>query len=239
MIDEVDNQRQDILKLNKKLKKMIDMQQMVPEEAYRCNQCSKIFSTEEFLANHIKRRHESLPIFQTEADKLQMEIKELKERLNSTEKYIQFDIPVTKEPNNDVHEVKDVKFIEIQSEVEKLKLHLDNQTKIIEEQKSYQEKYEKWMEMAFKKFETKQLEIIDKKFIQEQSQNHREIWTQTLENQTQMPEILSEDLQVNEVKKDENLQNIKAELIKLQGEIEIDAKSRFQQLEGFLEEKVI
>lgn len=197
-----------------------------------------MFSSEDFLLSHVKRRHENPPLIQTEADKLQLEIKELKERLNSTEKYIQQDQPIavqSKELRNEEKE-KSSQYTEIHSEVDKLRIQLENQVKLMEEQKSHQEKYEKWMEMAFQKFENKQMEIIDKKLCHQT----KTIGIQTTECrtiETQYEEMPASSLQsINS--KVEELEQIKADFVKIQKEIEQEATNRFAKIEGFLEEKV-
>ncbi|KAJ8979526.1 hypothetical protein NQ317_017674 [Molorchus minor] len=52
--------------------------------SFTCDKCSKVFSTEEYLLSHIKRRHndENKSFKGADTDLLQSEIKELKERLN-------------------------------------------------------------------------------------------------------------------------------------------------------------
>lgn len=218
------------------MKQVVDIQPDTPARTYQCNRCGKIFSSEEFLMSHVRRRHENPPLIQTEADKLQMEIKELKERLNSTEKYVQYDQPIVKESGNEFKENVSGVF-EIQSEVDKLNIQLENQCKIIEEHRKYQAKYEKWMEIVFEKFENKQIELIEKKLRQNETKN---IWTQTAEKrsiETQYEAIPTSSTQT--INQTEDLQQVRAELAKIQSDIEQEARNRFEKMEGFLEEKVI
>ncbi|XP_044751284.1 zinc finger protein DZIP1 isoform X4 [Coccinella septempunctata] len=52
---------------------------------FKCNKCSKAFSTEEYLSAHIARRHTSKNVEISGLD-IEMEIKEIKEKLNNNEK---------------------------------------------------------------------------------------------------------------------------------------------------------
>lgn len=169
-----------------------------------------------------------------------MEIKELKERLNSTEKYIQHDHNVNVKLSND-DEIKERRnsFVEIQTDVEKLRIQLENQTRMMEEHKNYQEKYEKWLEIAFEKFERKQMELIEKKLIRNETKS---ICTQTTDNrsiETQC-DVTSVDSSREILNRHEdNMQQIKMEFVKIQNDIEQEARNHFEKLEGFLEEKVM
>uniref|UniRef100_A0A1Y1LH74 C2H2-type domain-containing protein n=1 Tax=Photinus pyralis TaxID=7054 RepID=A0A1Y1LH74_PHOPY len=120
---------------------------------FPCNQCSKAFSSEEYLVAHVQRRHENVvksTSFQLETDKLQLEIKALKERLNNTEKYIHSDddrvtsIPKVATPENSI-------LSELQHKFELLKVHVDNELRILQTQKFDQDKYEQWFETFLNK----------------------------------------------------------------------------------------
>ncbi|CAH1368438.1 unnamed protein product [Tenebrio molitor] len=119
------------------------MREIDEKTTFKCEQCSKIFSSQEFLNSHIKRRHSFVE--EAEADKLQMEIKELKGRLNSAEKMIQ------KEQNHEVDtnvskEVESKKIEELQQKFEDLRLQVQSELKILQAQNNFQEKYEKLFE---------------------------------------------------------------------------------------------
>ncbi|KAK5646723.1 hypothetical protein RI129_005187 [Pyrocoelia pectoralis] len=136
---------------------------------FQCNQCSKAFSTEEYLLAHTQRRHENLvnsTSFQVETDKLQSEIKALKERLNNTEKYIHNDDDrlkskvienITTKSNTPENTI----LSELQHKFELLKIHVDNELRILQTQKFDQDKYEQWFETFLSKLDEKRSQPAD------------------------------------------------------------------------------
>lgn len=56
---------------------------------YKCEKCEKVFSTENYLNSHIKRRHTDNRTANDGNDIVLAEIKELKEHLNSTDQLLQ------------------------------------------------------------------------------------------------------------------------------------------------------
>ncbi|XP_066138153.1 cilium assembly protein DZIP1L [Euwallacea fornicatus] len=82
---------------NKELKRLnADLQSYVETltrqqflTTFKCPTCLKAFSSEEYLNAHIKRRHIDAANNYSETDRLNTEIKELKERLNNTERLLQ------------------------------------------------------------------------------------------------------------------------------------------------------
>lgn len=238
----MENAKDDVINLKRKNKELLNYQPsfQIPENPHKCIHCYKLFATEEFLFAHIKRRHENPPLMKTESDKLQLEIKELKERLNSTEKYIQGDhtsiqTQIVSHDNNEQKQTHN--YLEIQTEVDYLRSQIANQSKLIDEQKFYQEKYEKWMEVALEKFEKKQMEIVEKKLKQF---NRQDIWTQTSENRTTETqyEVIGVPNENQTNKLEEELVALKNEFItKIHDDLETDAKKRFERFEGVFEEK--
>ncbi|XP_019773430.2 cilium assembly protein DZIP1L [Dendroctonus ponderosae] len=114
---------------------------------FKCNSCAKIFSSEDHLNAHIKRRHSGNDHYNSETEKLNMEIKELKERLNNTEKLFkdkEQESPKKTEPNNDVK-----KMSEVLEKFEKFKNQVDEELKELRMQKAiYEENYGKLFEIA-------------------------------------------------------------------------------------------
>ncbi|XP_065164851.1 cilium assembly protein DZIP1L [Atheta coriaria] len=125
---------------------------------FKCDECGKTFYSEEYLLAHQRRRHFVVHDnqMQTEADKLQLEIKELKQRLNSTERFIlnnenksdekDKDEKISPkeseddkekelesvEPNND-----DVKENSIQFKFEQLKNHIETEINSLKDEDFY------------------------------------------------------------------------------------------------------
>lgn len=124
---------------------------------FQCTECTKAFCAEEYLLAHVQRRHNpnndnvTPTPFQVEAHKLQLEIKELKERLNTTEKQIYSDIP---KPAND-HPVAD-----LQQKFELLKQHVEDELKLLQAQKYDQSKYERWFESLLDRFGQRQEQAL-------------------------------------------------------------------------------
>lgn len=129
------------------LKEYILMKESSEKPLFKCDQCNKLFSTEEFLNSHIKRRHSISAPFEEqkqETDKLYLEIKELKGRLNSAEKMFQQDQPRNLSP---ARELDAKKIDDLLSKFEELRLHVQSELKIIQNQHNLETKYEKLFEV--------------------------------------------------------------------------------------------
>uniref|UniRef100_A0A6P7GRQ8 Zinc finger protein Dzip1 n=1 Tax=Diabrotica virgifera virgifera TaxID=50390 RepID=A0A6P7GRQ8_DIAVI len=123
---------------------------------YPCETCSKMFSSEDYLNSHVKRRH-STPEnknVQTEAEKLHSEIKELKERLNTTEKFIQEkpsprDAENFKEVSTET-EGKTAKLVcEIQESFEKFRDQVEDKMNSLQTEKNFfTDKYDKLFDVV-------------------------------------------------------------------------------------------
>lgn len=110
--------------------------------SFKCEICNKVFSSLEFLNSHKNRRHtnQTPQNIEAETEKLHLEIKELKGRLNSAEKLIQRDqnqiIPLRENPKID----------ELQEKFQELRLMVESELKILKSHHYFEEKYEKWFE---------------------------------------------------------------------------------------------
>lgn len=103
---------------------------------------------------HAQRRHtldnDKTTPFQSETHKLQLEIKELKERLNCTEKLIcneQEQLNINKANSRSDYSVTDLQY-----KFELLKQHVENELKLLQAQKYDQDKYEGWFKSLLAKF---------------------------------------------------------------------------------------
>lgn len=233
------NQREEELKTEmnsmkrriRELKVALEYQPILTENAFRCKECSKMFATEEYLAAHEKRRHDNTPSpRQIETDKLQVEIKELKEKLNSTEKF-GVNVERTKEAKNDNDRKSNddykkndsnsndndykVRVKELQEKFDRLKEHVEVELKSVNDQKFYLEKYEKWMEMAFLKFGNPQKETYEK---QEKILSLKDIAVQTFE--------------------EEKVRSDPSEILKLQQQIQSETTQQMQNFEDAFQEKL-
>lgn len=166
MQQESTNSKKQIKELKTALSCQIASTQSQP--VYQCNECPKAFSTEEYLLAHIKRRHNllrnadsSATSFQAETDKLQLEIKELKERLNNTEKFIHSEepekspkepVPISNIPSKN-NTTENTLLADLQQKFEFLRIHVENELRILQTQKFDQEKYEQWFETFLNKLE--------------------------------------------------------------------------------------
>ncbi|KAL1496980.1 hypothetical protein ABEB36_008018 [Hypothenemus hampei] len=109
------------------------------QASFKCSFCIKTFSSDEYLKAHIQRRHSTTNIVTSETEKLNMEIKELKERLNGAERLL-------KEKNEEVPEKW--KSNEVIENVEKLKNQIETEIKELKLQKTfYEQNYEKLMSL--------------------------------------------------------------------------------------------
>lgn len=221
----------------------------VPEIAtFRCEHCGKAFATDDYLQAHIKRRHElsNNSAYQEETNKLQLEIKELKERLNITEKLLTLreqnnekDVDTTKESNWS-------KLEELQEKFDVLKMHVENELKLLHTQKEYQEKYEKLFEATINKTKAAFLEAES---LKERLENRAESnlllrknsSTQTfLEVQEVATEISSEDFEQRktvELQRDEQ-PDLRVDLEKMQKELVAETQQQISKVEGALGEMV-
>lgn len=142
-------------RLRKKLKELECAS--VPEiVTFRCEHCGKAFATDDYLQSHIKRRHEitnnnNNSAYQEETNRLQLEIKELKERLNTTEKLITHHEPTNEKDVDTTKETNWSKLEELQQKFDILKTHVENELKLLHTQKEFHEKYEKLFEATINK----------------------------------------------------------------------------------------
>ncbi|XP_050309490.1 cilium assembly protein DZIP1 isoform X2 [Anthonomus grandis grandis] len=118
---------------------------------YKCTSCYKAFSSEEYLKSHIKRRHENqnTQIYNAETDKLNSEIKELKERLNAAEKLLKEKNEQMPEKNMFEMDNTSSKVSELLDKFEQFKHQVDTEMKDLKLQKSfYEQNYAKLFELA-------------------------------------------------------------------------------------------
>lgn len=117
-------------KKNKDLKSHLQLVEAQNLISFDCPHCNKIFSTPAYLEAHVNRRHINAFIDQTqptnmerESDKLQLEIKELKERLNSSEKIVQAEPSSDTVGNkNDMHNKLELHRQHVESELEAIRV---------------------------------------------------------------------------------------------------------------------
>ncbi|KAG5897168.1 hypothetical protein JTB14_022531 [Gonioctena quinquepunctata] len=114
---------------------------------FRCEKCPKVFSSEEYLNSHLKRRHneEDKVNPNNDAEKLHLEIKELKERLNNTEKLIQKENDEVESDKLRDDELGASKLInEIQKNFERFREQVENKIESLQSDKNfYDDKYDK------------------------------------------------------------------------------------------------
>lgn len=154
-----DQAEQDAVNLQKKIRDFNSQHNVVQNEPiFQCADCPKAFRTENYLVAHVQRRHtldnDKTTPFQSETHKLQLEIKELKERLNSTEKLIcTNELPKQEHLNiNKANNRSDYSVADLQHKFELLKQHVENELKLLQAQKYDQDKYERWFESLLAKF---------------------------------------------------------------------------------------
>lgn len=222
----------------KKVQDLENMPQPLNIATYKCDNCSKLFASEEFLLAHIKRRHEMQQnmstIYQEETNKLQLEIKELKERLNSTERMIHFD------PDNEKENVKErqmseeyIKIYELQQKFEALKVHVENELKLLQTQKNFQDKYEKWFEETICK-----TKINDEKKTEALSgRERRNSATQTEEFRKVTRESAVSPCRFSNTSS-EKTQAVQLDIGKVQQQLSAETQVQISKVEGAIEEMV-
>lgn len=160
----------EVHKLKKKAKDLKDILHVVQryhpaslKGTFRCYDCKKTFQSTYYLKLHIERRHpnseqkvidddmvnngviNTTPVhslYKAETDRLQMEIKELKEKLNNTERYDEFQHVENKTifNNNQKHQGDYYKHIEnLHDQFQQLKTQIEGEIQVIKESKNEQE----------------------------------------------------------------------------------------------------
>ncbi|XP_066256913.1 cilium assembly protein DZIP1L isoform X2 [Euwallacea similis] len=141
---------------NKELKRLIgDLESHIATltrqqflTTFKCPTCLKAFSSEEYLNAHVKRRHTDAANNYSETDRLNTEIKELKERLNNTERLLQNKNESNNEEKNEWEVNGDnnnkSKLIEVVEKFEAFKNEVNSELKELRISKSfYDENYGK------------------------------------------------------------------------------------------------
>lgn len=139
---------------------------------FKCTKCPKAFSSEEFLNSHIKRRHTNAENYNSETDKLNMEIKELKERLNNTEKLLKEQ--KEKCPENGFSDEGNGKLhlTQVLDRFEKFKLQVDEELKDLKVQKNfYEENYTKLFDLVVSQNKENQAPKSNDDKLQEKTEN--------------------------------------------------------------------
>lgn len=221
--------------------------------SFRCSVCCKVFVSEEFLVAHFKRRHEvDTNPFQTETDRLQLEIKELKERLNSTEKYIQSDSNLKAEPkrvevtpNNDAV-IENVTYVDdLKEKFDHLKRYIEQELTVLRQEKHYQEKYEKWFEMLFQRLDSSKNELQGKQEVPNVAASSEKLICKESSTQTVGGKCVESETMTDEPMKVPSQENIvlkpivaEIDVKKIQNDIRRDTEDHFEQIQGVLEKKV-
>lgn len=157
--------------------------------AFKCDKCSKVFSTEDYLNAHIRRRHseEDSQMNDSETDKLQSEIKQLKERLNSAEKMLQEKAVV--ESENPQKNGNDDIVAEIQEKFNSFKEQVENEIANLQLEKTfYEEKYGKMFDLVVQSKNNRFENNGDKSFMKNANEK--------IENSTQTLSISIENITV-------------------------------------------
>ncbi|XP_017786327.1 PREDICTED: zinc finger protein Dzip1 [Nicrophorus vespilloides] len=139
-------------------KQNLDLQKAlntVKTVTFKCDECPKVFYSEDYLNAHIKRRHNNFDL-QTESEKLQLEIKELKQRLNNTEKNVIQDTKKNenlpeKEPNNDLVFRSEE---QMQEKFEQLKDYINKELGSLKDENFYSKIYQKCFGEMYEKLQS-------------------------------------------------------------------------------------
>ncbi|XP_018561298.1 zinc finger protein DZIP1 [Anoplophora glabripennis] len=180
---------------------------------FKCDKCPKAFSSEEYLNSHIKRRHndENRTSTNAETDQLQSEIKQLKERLNITEKLLQEKDEQTQNVKLKENENENkLKVIEILEKFEKFKDKVEYDIKMLQIEKNfYEEKYSKLFDVVLESNKkenvntesSQQPRSVSKDQIQQQEKSFLEHIVDKIETttQTEKENIPTKNLQIETV----------------------------------------
>ncbi|XP_045470543.1 zinc finger protein DZIP1 isoform X2 [Harmonia axyridis] len=118
---------------------------------FKCNKCLKAFSTEEYLTAHIDRRHTNKNNESFELG-IETEIKEIKEKLNNTEKLIK-----NEELNPKLEDTLNKNYSKVSElllKFESLRSQVENDFKMLHNQKDFEEKYLKVFQSALENVKT-------------------------------------------------------------------------------------
>ncbi|CAH2013409.1 unnamed protein product [Acanthoscelides obtectus] len=171
--------KKDVVKAKEELREMksyiqeleahlMQIQKHAVTATFKCDKCLKVFLSENYLNSHIKRRHSDDSKMSVNADKpcetdqLQSEIKELKERLNATEKILkdksaQVEMKENQQKNDEVRE--------IYAKFEKFKEQVENEISTLQtEKKFYEDKYNRLFDLVMQtKNSESQMSLSQKK----------------------------------------------------------------------------
>ncbi|XP_056637375.1 cilium assembly protein DZIP1L [Diorhabda sublineata] len=194
---------------------------------FTCEMCLKMFSTEDYLNSHIKRRHStndmSIPI-NLEADKLHSEIKELKERLNNTEKFIQ------EKPINEGRDDKTTKLVsEIQESFDRFRKQVEEKMTSLQLEKNFfTDKYDKLFEIVLQ-YKMVEREQRGMHITEEKKRNVENISTQT--------DKVRKHLQIHTIR-DDNTFYFEDKNLRPQEDIEEKIEKKFNDFEENIESKI-
>lgn len=188
------------------------------DSKFQCSECNKIFISSKYLNIHFQKRHKIIDSNQiSERHKLQLEIEELKQKLNKSEQY--FNLPenefdtktktetLTSKPNDNVEELR--------NQFDLLRKQVETELNLLKQEKTEEES----------KFINKTLRVADKSVETEDNILTINCSTQTditLTKETiEIQNIISEKLDLRQEKlKTLSIQNIDSTLYDIPQQIE-------------------
>ncbi|KAJ8916183.1 hypothetical protein NQ315_016322 [Exocentrus adspersus] len=222
---------------------------------FKCGKCPKVFSSEEYLISHAKRRHslnnDTKISTNTDTDQLQSEIKQLKERLNITEKLLQEKEKKERDIRDIVKESDEnkVRAEEILEKFEKFRDKVENDLKMLQVEKNfYEEKYSRLFDIVFElnKKDNANVEVEkQQQQLPKKSQILREIAVETItENkvesttQTEKENIPSRRIQLERAVHNKNFYEFKDVDVDLENKAEDTFEQKISQFEEQMELKI-
>ncbi|KAF7996787.1 hypothetical protein HCN44_002433 [Aphidius gifuensis] len=174
-------------------------------EIHKCPQCPKTFISSVFMNSHLTRRHSNVTIsspehekYRAEAEKLNNEIKNLKERLNETERLIRNDT-IKKFDNDLSNDIKNSLSIDRSIYQEK---------KIEDEHRRYREEISNLKSMLFNELRNLKSNDNDKKLL-ENDDTFGNTWKEQIRQQENEIKILKDNIQI---RTNQDIENIKLKL---------------------------